>query len=289
MLAITTELINDINSYFENNGLMNLHAEIKEVNKNNQIISGINTYDSIKQAGVIYYPYEDDDTAGKIARNIIKLIQNMPEVNKDVYFTKEYILEHVRPCIAATYKDNELNPILKDKTVFPKKCHDISTYYRICIDNMNYIVTDELLDHVGLDVFDLELAATNNLMKIVKFKDMLGMLEELQAEENINEDLPKDLLYVLTTEDKYQGAAAMLIINNLEMIHKKIKCNFYILPSSVHEVIIVPDTDNQISSKKTEEFYKMVCDVNRTTVDPIDKLTDSVYYYSQENGLEQIA
>lgn len=288
MLTITTDLINDINSYFEENGFMNLHAEIKEVNKNNQIITGINTYDSIKQAGLIYYPDEDDDTAGKTARNIIKLIQNMPEVNKDEYFTKEYILKHVRPCIAATYKDNELNPILKDKTVFPRKCYDISTYYRIQIDNMNYIVTNELLDHVGLDVFDLELAATNNLMKIVKFKDMLGFIEELQYGENVSEDLPTNLLYVLTTEDKFQGAAAMLIQNNLEEIQKKIKCNFYILPSSVHEVIIVPDTDNQISSNKTEEFYKMVCEVNKT-IDPNDKLTDSVYYYSQENGLEQIA
>lgn len=289
MLETTSDFINDINSYFEDNGFLNLHAEIKKVNKNNQIITGISTYDSIKQAGLIYYRDEDDNTVEKTARNIIKLIQNMPEVNKDEYFTKEYILENVRPCIAATYKDNELNPILKDKTVFPRKFYDISTYYRIQIDNMNYIVTDELLDHVGLDIFDLELAATNNIMKIVKFKDMFGLLEELQPGKSINEDLPTDLLYVLTTQDNYQGAAAMLITNILESIREKIKCNFYILPSSVHEVIIVPDTDNQISSKKTKEFYNMVCEINKSTVNPIDKLTDSVYYYSQINGLECIA
>ena len=50
---------------------------------------------------------------------------------------------------------------------------------------------------------------------------------------------------------------------------------FYILPSSVHEVILLEDT----GAGAAPELKKMVLEVNRTQVAPEEVLSDSLYYY----------
>ena len=54
--------------------------------------------------------------------------------------------------------------------------------------------------------------------------------------------------------------------------------DLFILPSSVHEIIIVPATDD-IDRK---ELDNMVKDVNKKELDAIDVLSDHVYYYSRD-------
>ena len=53
--------------------------------------------------------------------------------------------------------------------------------------------------------------------------------------------------------------------------------NFYILPSSINEVLIIPE------SFVAPEFVKeMVRDVNNTVVTQTDKLSNSIYFYNGE-------
>ena len=85
-------------------------------------------------------------------------------------------------------------------------------------------------------------------------------------------------MYVLGNDRKLFGAAAMLYPGLLEAFADKTEKNFFILPSSVHEVIIVPDNEEQ----EAEELWKMVCDINATQVEPEEVLTDSVYYFSRK-------
>ena len=54
--------------------------------------------------------------------------------------------------------------------------------------------------------------------------------------------------------------------------------DFYILPSSIHEVLIVPD-NGEMGLKDLEAMVK---EVNATQVAPADKLTDSVYHYDSQ-------
>ena len=61
--------------------------------------------------------------------------------------------------------------------------------------------------------------------------------------------------------------------------------DYYILPSSVHEVILVPDAPG-ITEK---ELCDMVKQANRTVVDEKDILSDNVYHYSRgDRGLEKV-
>ena len=58
----------------------------------------------------------------------------------------------------------------------------------------------------------------------------------------------------------------------------KLHDNFYILPSSIHEVILVPES----SAPPLKDLQEMVKEINATEVSPEDKLSDSVYRYDRE-------
>ncbi len=53
------------------------------------------------------------------------------------------------------------------------------------------------------------------------------------------------------------------------------KGNYYILPSSIHETIVVPDDGNT----KRQDLEAMVKAVNQNQVAPEERLTNSVYHY----------
>lgn len=91
-------------------------------------------------------------------------------------------------------------------------------------------------------------------------------------------------LYVLTNAQEINGATCMLYDEILDRFARQIDSDLYILPSSIHEVILVPAkdvTDNY-------DMNQMVCDANNSVVALMDILSDSVYYYSKENHNLQI-
>ena len=85
----------------------------------------------------------------------------------------------------------------------------------------------------------------------------------------------EELMYILTNEEKYYGAAVILYPHVLNHIAKVLKKNFYILPSSVHECILVPD-QGQYSRI---ELKRMVKEVNDSQVEDEEILSYEIYYY----------
>ncbi len=84
-------------------------------------------------------------------------------------------------------------------------------------------------------------------------------------------------MYVLMNERKLFGAAAICFPDVLQQFSEQMKTNFYLLPSSVHEVILLPE-----GIESPEELRRLVCNMNRTQVRPEEILSDSVYYYDRE-------
>ena len=75
---------------------------------------------------------------------------------------------------------------------------------------------------------------------------------------------------------KLNGASAILYPNTLKGLYNKIG-SFYILPSSIHEVICVPDKNANL-----EVLKSTVKDANKTVVSQEEKLSDNVYYFNGE-------
>ena len=83
-------------------------------------------------------------------------------------------------------------------------------------------------------------------------------------------------LYVLTNPRRSYGAAVIMDSEVLKMVGEKLQSDYFVLPSSVHEVICVKNN----SAISLEELQQMVREVNRTEVDPSERLSDQVCYYS---------
>ena len=96
-----------------------------------------------------------------------------------------------------------------------------------------------------------------------------GLMKDIVDDENAI------TMYVLTNRPRTNGAVCMIYDNVIKNFAKEMKKDLFILPSSVHEVILVPIVDG-ISR---EELTKMVKEVNTKELDEIDVLSDHVYYY----------
>lgn len=83
-------------------------------------------------------------------------------------------------------------------------------------------------------------------------------------------------LYILTNRIKWNGAVQMLDKNALKEAAGMIGSDFYILPSSVHEVILVPAGE---FCSSPESLAQMVREVNAAIVPKEDILSSRVYRY----------
>lgn len=90
----------------------------------------------------------------------------------------------------------------------------------------------------------------------------------------------QDQMYILTNQKGINGASCLLYDNILIGFANQINSDFYILPSSIHEVILVPVEKNM----SKEVLTAMVRDVNRTQVACDEVLSDRVYYFSRESN-----
>ncbi len=92
-------------------------------------------------------------------------------------------------------------------------------------------------------------------------------------------------MYVLTNREKRFGASAMLYSEKIKRLAERFGCDILILPSSVHEVLLIPD-----DHVREYAFYRqMVADVNRTQVEPEEVLSYGLYRYCRKKSeIEEI-
>ena len=78
--------------------------------------------------------------------------------------------------------------------------------------------------------------------------------------------------FVLTNSRLYWGAGALFYPGVIERIHELLDGDFYVLPSSVHELIIVP-----VEDQDPEMLVEMIRSANRSVVEPGEVLADDLY------------
>ncbi len=145
------------------------------------------------------------------------------------------------------------------------------------------VTVDELLE-----------AAKKNTLQLMgcDFKSIKEVICEIMKEE-VQGDFDYDTcmagledsvpMYVLSNRYRVEGAACMLYPKILLDICEKLKSSFYIIPSSIHEVLILP-SDNTSESR---EILAMIKEINDTQVSAEEILSYSLYYYDADRrGIE---
>lgn len=112
----------------------------------------------------------------------------------------------------------------------------------------------------------------NYPLSIHSIEYMMGLAEET--------DISYSNMYVCTTADKMFGASALLSEDFYREASEKLGGNFYVLPSSIHELMLVPEIT--IAPEDRGKLTEMVTSINgdENVMKPEDVLTNSAYFYN---------
>lgn len=163
--------------------------------------------------------------------------------------------------------------------------------------NMSVAITNTILDMYGISQEELHDLAVANLeekmpatfqgmsevvkeMMLPQIMSDLGLSKE-DALDYIEQMIPdgNEQMYVLSNDSRLHGAAAVLNEKAMEDIAEKVGGDFFILPSSIHELLVVPKQDGM----ELSDLEAMVQEVNATQVAPEEKLSDHVYEYDAKD------
>lgn len=156
------------------------------------------------------------------------------------------------------------------------------------------LIHKEHMEKLGLDedtLFALGEANTRRLCP-VDFVALSQVVRDLKAatessaltkqDTELEENMP---LYVLTNKKRSYGAVWVTDKGVLKRISEFLSDDFYILPSSVHECMIVP----RHLQNDVEQLARMVTDINEEHVEPEEVLADNVYCYHRIDESLEIA
>ena len=233
-------------------------------------------------------------TNGENIKSIIRQIELIYEQNKNNVTFDVNILKHfdtIKDKIVYKVVNYRSNEKLLEQ-VPHKRILDLAVVFYCLLDNeygrsATALIYNNNLKNWNVTIDDVYKAALKNTPDLLhsKISSMAALFEKcgvnVDGEEvDLKDYVPSDM-YVLTNESKLNGAACILYENVLYDFAQKLGADLYILPSSVHEVILLP----KLSMFEKDELVNMVKEVNTEGVAADEVLSDHVYEYNRTERL----
>jgi len=262
-------------------------VRMQEVNKNNGVkLNGLIVQQPDSDvAPTIYmeeyyerareYGISISDTCKMISESILDSERSFDAKS---FLTNDYVKDNVYVRLVGAENNKEMLSQVPHKLF-----HDLAATYRVTVSiepgmNGSFQLSNEMLERFELDkegLYDLALKNTMELFpqKLQSMEDILlsfGMSEEELA---LVGGAPE--MYVLSNTHNVEGATTLLYPGVLEEISKAFGKDLVVLPSSLHEVIIVPKGEGMDAA----DFKHMVNEVNLTQVDAHEVLSNNVYEF----------
>lgn len=146
--------------------------------------------------------------------------------------------------------------------------------------NATILILNSHMEHWKVTKEQLFAAAKINTPALLPFQicPIGELMEKIMPGEIPPELLDTVPLYVLSNESNLNGAAALLFPEYIEEFAREKDCDVYILPSSVHEVLLMPAA----AEISPQALTAMICQVNEKHVQKEDILSYHPYFYSRE-------
>ena len=270
--------------------------ETKKINMGKMVALMIKDYTSAQLVSPTFYveplyevyrdEEEDIDTiADMIVTKYFEEVENngvLEGLNDLCGLEWEAVKDRVTMQIVSYEKNAEL---LRDLPYIPFL--DCVIVFSILVDqNDEHIrsirITNSLAHNWNVELMDIFEAAKINTPQLypIVFKKLSEVIFELMDVEEFEEaiKLPEEDLYVLSNKSNINGFTAIAYDGALDRASKVLQDNYYIIPSSIHEAILVPES----YGLSEEELRQMVADVNGTVVAEEDRLSDEVYFYDRQ-------
>ena len=233
----------------------------------------------------IYQSVEDGEDIDHAVYKMVNTIEdNISFVKEKEQDVKSFISDYEK------VKDNTYlrlipgdSPILKSTP--HRMIEDMALVVNVHLDSFSdehgkscVVVTKPLMEMYGVDETQLFADAEKNSLanEPIVFKPLLDMVKDLIS----NEDIPNPedvgiVTYIATNQSGFQGAAVAGYPDFCEKAAEAIGGSFYMLPSSVHEFILIKDD----GTPKAKDLNRMIKNVNETVLEPRDVLAAQCYHY----------
>ncbi|MCI8797295.1 MAG: hypothetical protein HFG89_10640 [Dorea sp.] len=260
-----------IHSAVKNNGTTRHGITIAE--------TGINIFPTI-YLEEYYRQFQAGSTLESIAGDILRLYG---EVRFQRSFESEALrnYEGVKKKIVYHLVNREANKELLKEVPY-KEYLDMAVVFYVLLEVNTYgmasmMIKDEHINMWNVPAKEIFRRAHENTRRLLpgEFKTMNVVLQELL---NVEEEDKEDVMYVLSNRLRSYGAAVILYEDRLEEIGEYLGENYYVLPSSVHEMIIIAES----AAPGQEELSDLVTEINTTQVDAEEVLSNHAYYYDRK-------
>ena len=247
--------------------------------------------------------YKDGRTMENICKEIVEVYEKN-KVQKDFSLEKVTDFDNVKDRICFKLVNREKNAELLEDAPYVEY-QDLAVIFYILVSKDNtgtasITVRTTLKEMWGVDTDTLYDLAKKNTQRLFRGRvlsmmevmaeiigDSADALDEEMVEAFFDMDVYEDSafpMYVATNVFKMNGACILLYDGVLEKFAEKIGGDFYILPSSVHEVLFVPANGDM----DARYLIEMVREVNATQVAPDEVLSDNVYMYHADKDFVEM-
>ena len=267
---------------------------LQQVQKNNGVCcQGISIRKKEERIAPVIYldPYYEAFEGGlefyKVVREIRRqyLLGNVSDISMEAFGDYQKVKDQIYYKLINYEKNKEL---LERIPHYPYMDLAVAFYYRLeetSLSGATVLIHNNNLEHWKITKEELFQSANRNTPEKLPytFRGMGEMIQALLEEDSDWEapaddsDMADDGMFILTNEDKYYGASCLLYPELLNHIGRILKASFYILPSSIHECILIPDSGEYSPS----ELSAMVREVNASHAEPTEILSDHVYYFDR--------
>lgn len=246
----------------------------------------------------MYEAYKESNDFDKVMEDNAETFVSFMKDEKYRIDIKELDKMNLRDNVIITLINTEQNSEMLSK-IPHREFEDLSVIYRWIIkkDNGGFhsnIINNESAARIGItedELFKIASENTKNMYPPI-VKNMEDIIKEIFMEEGMPEEIAANMIasmkeeselddkgiemYVITNKYKMFGAAGMLFEDELHNLSQKLGDDLYILPSSLHEVIVVP-----AKNVDPEVLAEMVHDVNTAELDISERLSNQVYHYDK--------
>lgn len=252
---------------------------------NNQMLTvlTIRRADSLIGVNVYLNSYYEDYLEGRDMQSVLEELETVHDLHiqqAPVDAHRAYEYEWAKDRIicrlsAKRHKDRYLAD--KPYTVV----EDLAVTYHVLVGEpedavVSTPVTNALMDHYGVDINTIHRLAVENTKRlfpptVMSLYDTISQMVPGMETQPAPEDAPTIL--IITNRAKTYGASAILDTDTMREVGRQLGGEFYVLPSSVHEVLAVkkgPGMDYHT-------LEMMVQEVNETQVEPQEVLSGHVY------------
>lgn len=295
------EFAEDIKEKLSQRGYGEVMTSFHDIEKTNQNYEAISVVQAGSNIGVnfnienAFASYEHTgDYEGVLASAtgvIVGGLDQIPAVDVNALMNYEVMKEKLSvEVISADANEELLAKVPHDRI------EDLAVVYRFIMESnedgrASILVNNDLIERMGVTHEQLRADALENSPEIrpVVIQGMNEVMKEMMGPEAYEmfgiPDDTEEMMFIATVPDKNSGAGVLAYQDFMDQAAEKIGGDFYVIPSSIHEILLVPDN----GEVQAEGLKEMVQEVNATEVSPEEKLSDNVYHYDSKEHIFELA